>query len=90
MGSRLAIGRAKLWKKEKNTEPGEGRKFFQRQEHGIVTEAENWVWANGSHSAWVEWNKEEMEFGEVKTKTPLGLEIAQESWKQIVFGKQGI
>jgi len=38
----------------------------------------------------MEWNAEATEFGEVKTKPSLGLEISQESRKQIVFGRQGI
>ena len=38
----------------------------------------------------MEWNAEDTEFSEVKIKPSLGPDIAQESGKQIVFGRQGI
>lgn len=47
---------------------------------------------NLSVGKWVsaEENREKTEFGEVKTQLSLEPELSWESWKQIVFGRQGI
>lgn len=52
------IGRAKLQKKENSMKPGEGRKFFQSQEHNT---AWSHRWLNLGNWVSTEWHREEPE-----------------------------